>query len=340
MTRLTSSTGSTRNRTRLSFILPKTKQIINYLVLALLIILGVGKLSSCSAPNSPSDSSILKPEVSNNKPTVYVTNYPLKYFGDRISRNKIIVKFPIPPDIDPAFWQPDSKIISQLQQGDLIFLNGATYEKWLDQVSLPESKLINTSSKFQDKYLPIKSAITHSHGPEGEHSHTDTAFTTWLNLQFALQQAETIRDALSQMMPSQQATFAANYGALEKDLLDLDRQLQSIVATKPDQKFIASHPVYDYLKQRYGIKLESVHWEPEPYPTEEQWQQLQVILQKHPAQWMIWEGNPNQETVTKLKTMGINSLVFAPVANTPDTGDFLSIMQQNIQNLQQAFSQV
>ena len=221
----------------------------------------------------------------------------------------------------------------------MIFLNGATYEKWLDQVSLPESKLINTSSKFQDQYIPIKSAITHSHGPGGEHSHTDTAFTTWLNLQFAIKQAQSIRDALSEIMPEQKETFRANYQALEKDLLDLDRQIQSIVATKPEQNFIASHPVYDYLKQGYGIKLESVHWEPEEYPTEEQWQELQVLLQMHPAQWMIWEANPNPETVTKLKTMGINSLVFAPVANQPNTGDFLSIMQKNIENLQLAFSQ-
>ena len=65
---------------------------------------------------------------------------------------------------------------------------------------------------------------------------------------------------------------------------------------------------------------------------------LQVLLQTHPAQWMIWEANPNPETVTQLKTMGISSLVFAPVANQPDTGDFLSIMQQNIENLQLAFS--
>ena len=52
---------------------------------------------------------------------------------------------------------------------------------------------------------------------------------------------------------------------------------------------------------------------------------------------MIWEANPNKETVTKLKTMKINSFVFTPVANTPDTGDFLSIMQQNIENWQQIF---
>ncbi|MDJ0846584.1 MAG: zinc ABC transporter substrate-binding protein [Crocosphaera sp.] len=188
-------------------------------------------------------------------------------------------------------------------------------------------------------YIVNKSSITHSHGLDGEHSHTETAFTTWLNLQFALQQAQSIRDALSEIIPEQKETFRANYQALEQDLLDLDRQIETIVAIKPEQNFIASHPVYDYLKQGYGIKLESVHWEPKEFPTEQQWQELQVLLQKHPSQWMMWEGKPNTETVTKLQTMGINSLVFAPVANTPDRGDFLTIMEQNIKNLKQAFSQ-
>ena len=310
----------------------------NYLILLLFFLFLVPELTSCSDSNTQSPSSRSPTEISNNKPIIYVTNYPLKYFSDRIGGDLIQVKFPLPSDVDPAFWQPNAEIISQLQQGDLILLNGATYEKWLDKVSLPESKLINTSIEFQEQYIPIKSAITHSHGPGGEHSHTGTAFTTWLNLQFAIKQAQSIRDALSEIMPEQKETFRANYQALEKDLLDLDRQIQSIVATEPDQNFIASHPVYDYLQQGYGIKLESVHWEPENYPTEAQWQELKVLLEKHQAQWMIWEGEPNSETVTRLKTMGINSLVFAPIANEPDTGDFFSVMKQNIENLQQAFT--
>ena len=320
------------------------KNKFNYIIILVSLILGSLQLIGCSfhnsqsnSPSSETDIDNFKPQAKKSKLTIYVTNYPLKYFATRLGGNTIQVRFPIAAEIDPAFWQPNSDIISQLQQGDLIFLNGATYEKWLDKVSLPESKLINTSSKFQDKYIPIKSAITHTHGPQGQHSHTDTAFTTWLNLQFAIKQAQSIRDALSEIMPEQKETFDKNYQALEKDLLDLDSRLKNIVAIKPEQNFIASHPVYDYLKQRYDIKLESVHWEPEEFPTESQWQELQLILQKHPSQWMIWEANPNQETVAKLKTMGIQSLVFTPVANTPDTGDFLTMMEQNIQNLQQAF---
>ncbi len=315
------------------------KNQLNSLIIILFLSSFVTELSGCSTADSQSNSSPITAPVSQRTPTIYVTNYPLKYFAEYIGGETIQVEFPIPTDVDPAFWQPNAEIISQLQQGDLILLNGATYEKWLNKVSLPESKLIDTSVKFQDQYIPIKSSITHSHGLEGKHSHTDIAFTTWLNLELALQQAQTIRDALSRISPSHQVTFAANYVNLERELLDLDRQIKTIVATNPEQKFIASHPVYDYLQQGYGMKLESLHWEPEQDPTEEQWQELQVLLQTHPAQWMIWEANPNPETVTQLKTMGISSLVFAPVANQPDTGDFLSIMQKNIENLQLAFSQ-
>ena len=42
-------------------------------------------------------------------PTVYVVNYPLQYFTQRIAGNHVQVVFPAPPDEDPAFWKPDVK---------------------------------------------------------------------------------------------------------------------------------------------------------------------------------------------------------------------------------------
>jgi len=311
----------------------------NYFVFILLWLLFVPAIISCSDSNPQSQSSPSPTEISKNKPIIYVTNYPLQYFAERIGRDEIEIKFPIPSDIDPSFWQPEREIISQLQQGDLIFVNGATYEKWLNTVSLPSSKLIDTSKNFQDQYIVNQSSTTHNHGLEGEHSHGEIAFTTWLNLQFAVKQAQSIRDKLIEIKPEKTDIFNNNYQALEKDLLNLDQQIENIVKTKPEKKLIASHPVYDYFQQRYQINLKSVHFEPDEFPTEVQWQELDNILKNHSAKWMIWEANPNEETVTKLKAMGINSLVFAPMSNKPDAGDFLSMMEQNIENLKQAFSQ-
>ena len=60
---------------------------------------------------------------------------------------------------------------------------------------------------------------------------------------------------------------------------------------------------------------------------------LGAHLAKYPAQWMIWEGEPSPASVARLQAMGVESLVFEPVANRPAQGDFLSVMARNLDNL-------
>ena len=53
-------------------------------------------------------------------PTVYTVNYPLAYFARRIRQEQVKVVFPAPPDVDPAFWNPDPETIVAYQEADLI----------------------------------------------------------------------------------------------------------------------------------------------------------------------------------------------------------------------------
>ena len=265
--------------------------------------------------------------------TVYVVNYPLKYFAERIGGEHVDVVFPVPPDVDPAFWTPDIPTINAYQQTDLILLNGATYAKWVGKVSLPRSRIVDTSKKFRDQYIVGKGAVSHSHGPGGEHSHAGTAFTTWLDFSQATKQAQAIAKALGRKQPTLVNTFNKNLAALVKDLNALDEDMQAVVSRAPDKPLVASHPVYQYLARRYGLNLKSVMWEPDELPVEQQWQDLSNLLANHPARWMIWEGSPLKASVEKLKTMDLDSLVFDPCGNTPDQGDFFSVMRQNVENL-------
>jgi ABC-type Zn uptake system ZnuABC Zn-binding protein ZnuA len=61
---------------------------------------------------------------------VYVVNYPLQCFAERIGAGHVNVVFPAPADVDPAYWMPDAKTISDYQQADLILVNGANYAQW------------------------------------------------------------------------------------------------------------------------------------------------------------------------------------------------------------------
>ena len=56
---------------------------------------------------------------------VYVVNYPLKDFAERLGGDHVRVAFPVPADVDPAHWNPDLVDIAAFQTADLILLNGA-----------------------------------------------------------------------------------------------------------------------------------------------------------------------------------------------------------------------
>jgi zinc transport system substrate-binding protein len=274
---------------------------------------------------------------SSGRLTVYTVNYPLKYFAERIGGDHVEVVFPAPADEDPAYWMPETKIVSDYQRADLILLNGANYAKWVSKVSLPRFRLVNTSASFKDRYIVTTEVLTHSHGPAGKHAHEALAFTTWIDLELAAMQAKAIAEALSRKNPKQRNLFQKNYKALEKDLIALDRDIQVVVSKDPTKPLLVSHPVYDYFARRYGLNIRSVHWEPDEMPKNEQWIELQKILKGHPAKWMIWEGEPMGTSVEMLKSVGVNSLVFDPCGGVPDQGDFLSVMRQNAENLKLAF---
>ena len=271
------------------------------------------------------------------QPTVYVVNYPLRYFAERIGGEQVSVVFPAPADEDPAFWKPDIETIAAFQAADLILINGAGYAKWLKTVSLPKSRMIDTSRRFKADYIEVQDTGTHTHGPTGEHAHAGTALTTWLDFRQAAQQARAVMEGLSRLLPDHQDDFEQRYTGLEQDLLALDERLAAIAAGQHAQPLLASHPVYQYLARRYGLNLQSVLWEPDVMPDAEQWEALQSILQGHAAAWMLWEGDPLPDSVAKLEALGVKSLVFDPCGNTPEQGDFLSVMQQNVARLQQAF---
>lgn len=292
------------------------------------LIVTLALLSGCGGDNEKSD------EVSGSRIlTVYVVNYPLKYFAERIGGDSVKVSFPAPADDDPAYWSPGPEIIVGYQLAGLVLLNGADYAKWISKASMPSSKMIDTSAAFSDRLIELEDQTTHSHGPEGKHAHHGWAFTTWLDLTLAVEQARAVKDALSARIPDSKIEFANRFAELEKDLLEIDKQLKEILSGSSRPPVLFSHPVYQYFARRYELNSRSVHWEPGETPDDTMWEELEKLLAEHPAKWMIWEGDPTAETVAKLKELGVDSIVFDPCGNTPVNGDFLSVMRSNIEKL-------
>jgi putative ABC transport system permease protein len=273
------------------------------------------------------------PRAPGAKPRVAVVNYPLWYFTKRIAGDHVELVFPIPRDEDPAFWKPDAKGIRQYQQADLILLNGADYEKWRVTSVLPLGKQVVTSASFADRYMTNGEVITHSHGKEGLHSHGLLDFNTWMDPRQAKLQARVIGDELARLEPAATKEFDANLRSLEKDLDDLDADLERASAPLGNAPLLGSHPVYHYAARRYGWNLQSVHWEPDEMPSDEEWRKFEKLHTEHPGRIMIWEEDPLPAVAARLRKMGIEPIAFETCASQPEKGDYLTAMKSNAARL-------
>ena len=217
-----------------------------------------------------------------------------------------------------------------------MLLNGAGYESWLDWVTLDRDRLLDTSAGFADKLIELEETATHQHGPEGEHSHPGTAFTTWLDPRLAMEQAEAITDVLESLAPDQAERFRNNLSALQSRLSNLDRELSDTFAALGNQAILFSHPVYQYLQRRYGLNGVSLHWEPDVEPGTRAWIELQKILLDHPAAIMLWESEPISSTAARLLELGVQSIIFQTASNHPAQGDYFDVQTGNTNGLQSA----
>jgi zinc transport system substrate-binding protein len=292
----------------------------------------ISAMTACSdQTGQPGKTAAVK--TTNAPLSVYVVNYPLQYFAERIGGSHFAVTFPVPADVDPAFWEPTAEQVGAFQRADLILLNGASYAKWVNQVSLPASRIVDTSASFSDRYILIADQATHSHGASGEHRHGGVAFTTWLDPQLAVEQAAAVRDALIRLRPDVAEELQQNFAGLEKDLRELDQGFSDVFAATAGRRVMFSHPVYQYLIRRYAIDGFAVHWEPDVVPNAGQWQELKRLLSEHPVRSMLWEATPDPATASGLAQRGLQSLVFEPCAIRPAEGDYLSVMQENLNNI-------
>jgi len=300
----------------------------------LLIITLTVLLAACTENNSTEP---VSSEVG-GKPLVVVSNYPLYFFATQIAGQEAEVRFPS-IEGDPAMWAPADSDVGTLQRADLLILNGAGYEAWLAFATLPRERILDTTKNAETMLLPMKEATVHQHGPQGEHSHEGTAFTTWLDPLLAIEQARAITLGLSELVPAHAGLFQSNFESLEQRLIELDRSLAGVLSGLADRPVVFSHPVYQYLQNRYAINGRSLHWEPDVEPGTRDWIDFGNLLREHPARLMVWEAAPTAAVQERLSQEGVESVVFNPVANTPKNGDYFNEMEQNLQRLQRVIAE-
>ena len=270
-------------------------------------------LNSCNSGSKGNKGSVV---------TVFAANYPLAYFAEQIGGEHVRIQDIIPKNTDPAKWNPDEAALEKIRDADLILLNGAGYSPWAEQARLPVSKTVNTTISLEAHYLPE---------PENGKLIPDT----WLDFDMAKFQAQTIEEALKKRLPRFKDEIENNFLSLYAELNKLNKRMV-FISDKLGCDILylyAASPVYDYMAAAYQIRLVNLNWE-ENEPTAEQWKYLEKSLESKPGNAILWESPPPEKVRLKLqKDFDLQSIVFNSCAQKPGSGDFLSVMRKNLDDL-------
>lgn len=112
------------------------KKLVFFLCLVFAII-------SCSCQNSEA--------ASGDKPLIYTSFYPVHSLTKSVVGNTVNLQSFMPLDKDPHIWEPSPRDIKRLQSADMLIVNGANMESWLEDIksTLPDLKILNLSDSVE-----------------------------------------------------------------------------------------------------------------------------------------------------------------------------------------------
>jgi len=127
----------------------------------------------------------------------------------------------------------------------------------------------------------------HDHEDEGEddHDHDHGAMDPhfWLDPQRAAQAVGTLETTFAEMDGENADAYADNAAAYRDQLEELDDEIRSTVDDAPkDTLFVAGHDAFQYLEDRYGLRVESLtDLSPDDQPTPRDIERAQDIIDEH-----------------------------------------------------------
>ncbi|AEE97114.1 metal ABC transporter substrate-binding protein [Mahella australiensis] len=263
------------------------------------------------------------------KTTVYTTIYPLYFMAKQIGGDRVDVTNIIPAGISVHEWEPGTRDMARLYEADLIIYIGLDLDSWILKTQNGDSNAIYC--KASENIEPIKEGNT-------VNPHV------WLSPKNALIVAYNIKEALISMDQSDDsAYFEANYNVLKQRLEELDRQYSEALSNAPRKSFVVYHKAFSYIARDYGLEEITVIGlddEQEPSPA-----QISRVIDYCKANGIKYIFAEPLVTPKPMQTLaneaGAQVLTLNPLDGLTEEeeksgDDYISIMRENLENLQKA----
>lgn len=309
------------------------KKISRYFVLLLLISI----LTACGADQK-------KLANEEGKLTVYTTVFPLTDFVKKIGGEDVSVKSVYPPGADAHSFEPTQRDMTEIAGADAFIYTGVGVEGFVTtaEKTLKNEKVALIEAGAGIDFLHMED---NDHHHDEEHQHGDIDPHIWLDPIYAIQLAENIKNALTDINPSGKDMYEENFKELKGQLETLNTEFMEVANSAKQKEILVAHSAYGYWEERYGIKQISITgYSPTNEPSQKELKNIIDTAKEHNLKYILFEQNISSkiaETVQKetgTESLTLHNLEAVTKQEIESNEDYFSLMRQNLDTLKKALN--
>ena len=276
-------------------------------------------------------------EVATEKIQIVAGFYPLAYAAEGIAGDLAEVVSLAGPGVEPHDLELTPGDVAKINDADLVIYI-PEFIPALDAVvkTLDQSKVINATQG-----ITLISGDSHSHEAEESHSeeeegHSDESATDphiWLNPSNMVLIGNSIAQALSAF--TSDSAIDENRSNFENALTTLASDYTAKLANCSIKALVVSHEAFGYIANAYGFEQVGISGlSPEAEPSPARLAEVAKIAKAENATTIYYESLVDPKVAKTLADeLKITAEMLDPLESPPASGDYLSVMQQNLDTL-------
>lgn len=286
------------------------------------------------------------PETESDKLDVKASFYPLAYFAEEVGGDKAEVENLVPAGVEPHDFEPGSKSVADIHASDIFLFNGAGLDPWAEALKVDLEKE-NVYVLEAVEAVDLLEASEEEHREEENEEHEEGEFDPhfWLDPNTSIKVVEEIMNAYAAVQPENTEYFKMKGDEMIAKLKILDSKFGAELATCDTRDFVTSHAAFAYLAKAYNLNMIAISGiSPEEEPSSKQLAEISDLVKEHGIKYIFSETLLNQKFAeTIANESGAEILILNPIEGLSEEDiasgkNYISVMEENLQNLKTAMS--
>ena len=264
----------------------------------------------------------------NEKINVVASFFPVYDLIKRVGGDKVEVNN-LTQTGDAHSFEPGIKDMENISKSELLAINGAGFEGWIDQIksSQPDLQVLDLSEDLD--LIEVD-------------GHTDPH--TWLSVKNPQLMLEKIKDKLIELDKKNEAYYNENYQKALEEFKTVEKKYDEELSKYKGRAFIAPHAAFNYLLQEYDLEqvgIEGINSVNEPNAA--RMKEIVDIMKNKNINTVFYEYGQSDKIAQTVaeevngKVLPISTLEVITQKDVDNGMDYIKLLEMNLENLVTSF---